>query len=155
MNQSSHDHEQSHQAREALADAQARSSSAAGRLPESAPWFDALWLGYIGGLVLSMALPTPFNLLAIFALVFGLGKAVRVYQKRYGVWVSGFRRGRTRVIAIALSLVLSAIMLAVWHFKSQYGLVWPVFPAAVVAMGAGFVLGRMWMRAYRRETGQS
>lgn len=155
MNQSSQNNEQSRQAREALADARARSRSAAGRLPESVPWFEAIWLAYIAGLVLSMALPMPFNLLVIFALLFGLSKAVSAYQERYGVWVSGFRPGRTRVIAVALGVVLLAILMIVWFYRQRYGLVWPAFPAAAVAVGASFVIGRMWMRAYRRETGQS
>lgn len=155
MNQSSQDRDQAHQAREALEDAQSRSRAAAGRLPDNAHWFEAVWLAYIGGLVLSMALPSLLSLLAIAGLLFGLGKAVRVYQERYGVWVSGFRHGRTRIIATVLSVVLVAIMLTVLYYKRHYGLIWPVLPGAAVAMGSGFVLGRLWMRAYRRETSQS
>lgn len=155
MNKSSDAHEQSRQASEALEDARNRSRSAAGRVPESAPWFDAIWMAYIGGLVLSMVLPTPLIALAVLALVFGLSKAVSIYQERYGVWVSGFRPGRTRIIAAVLSVALMAIMLTVWYLRYNYGLIWPAFPGAAVAVGTGYVFGRMWMRAYRRETGQA
>lgn len=142
-------------ARETLQEIEERRCKAAGRLPESASWYDTLWLVYIGGLVLSMALPTPINFLAIALLLFGLIKAMNLYQERYGVWVSGFRPGKTRVISAVLAVLLIVTLLAVSYFRHQQGLIWPAFPAAVIAMSLSYVLARMWMRAYRREIGQS
>jgi hypothetical protein len=153
MSQTSDDRPTRHEARDALTSVQARSRAAAARLPDRAPWYEAIWTAYVGGLVLALALPTPFEFLAVGALVFGLGHAMRTYQDRYGVWVSGFRAGRTRLVALALAAVLVTVMAAVWILRQRYGMVWPAAPGAVVAMLVGFVLNRSWMRAYRSETG--
>lgn len=154
MNPTPRDPHPSRQAREALTSAHARSRSAAGRLPDRAAWFDALWTGYIGGLVLSISLPAPFNLMAVLVLVFGLRHAVSVFQDRYGVWVSGFRSGMTRAIAVVQVAMLLTIMAIVWFYRQHYGLAWPAIPGAAVAMVAGYAMNRLWMHAYRRETGQ-
>jgi hypothetical protein len=145
----------SNQARQALEDAEARSQSAAARLPENAYWFEALGLVYIGALFPSIILPTPFNVLAIAGLVVVMTLVFNKYQERYGVWVSGFRPGQTRMIAIGLSAVLIALLMTVWILHLSLGLIWPAFAGALVAMSVSFVLGRVWMRAYRRETSSS
>ncbi len=139
------------QARAALDDATARGQSAANRLPEKAAWFEAIWLACIGALVLSKLLPMPFNIVAIVIVVFVLGKAIGEYQNRYGVWVSGYRPGRTRTIAVSLAVLIVVIMLSVWSLRESYGLIWPGFVGAAIATGISFVMGRAWMRAYQRE----
>ncbi|QOC21348.1 hypothetical protein IC757_09800 [Wenzhouxiangella sp. AB-CW3] len=152
MTQNSND---PHQARDALEDAEAHSRSAAARLPENDSWYELIWLACIGGLVITPVLPMPFNLLAVFALVFALSKMMSSYQERYGVWVSGYRRGRTRIIAISLSVLLFAIMISVWIIRLRLGLIWPAFAGAAIAVLISFILSRAWMRAYRRDTSGS
>ncbi len=142
---------ESGEARAALDETTAYGRAAAGRIPESAPWYEAMWLGAIGGLVISMVLPIPFNVLSIALVTFGLGRIMTAYQERYGVWVSGYRAGRTRTIAVLLAVFVCTVMLTVFYLRQAHGLIWPGFVGAAVTVVAGFVGGRVWMRAYRKS----
>lgn len=143
------------QAREILRDAETRSAAAARRLPETAWWFELSWLAIIAGLVFSAAVPRPFDILLLAGLIFGLGAIVRLYRRRYGVWVSGYRTGKTRYVTIALSMIIVCAILGTRAAYNHYGLFWIVPAGAAVAVLAGVVFGRLWMAAYRSETGTS
>lgn len=141
------------EAKRALDDAQATSAASAARLPEHAHWYEVVWLAYIGGLVWSTVLEMPFNLIVLALLLSGLAAAMSTYQRRYGVWVSGFRAGATRTIAILLGIVLLGIMATVMTATRVYDAPWSGPVGALVAVAAGLVLGRAWMRAFRRDHG--
>lgn len=141
------------QAREALRDAEMKTAAAAGRLPETAWWFELSWLAIIAGLVFSAAVPRPFDILLLAGLIFALGTIVHLYRKRYGVWVSGYRPGKTRYVTIALTVIIACAVLGTRALYNHYGLFWIVPAGAAVAVLAGVIFGRLWMAAYRSETG--
>lgn len=141
------------QAREILRDAETKSAAAAGRLPEKAWWFELSWLAIIAGLVFTAAVPEPYDILLLAGLIVGLGAIVRQYRKRYGVWVSGYRAGKTRYVTVILSAILVAAILGTRSAYDHTGAFWIVPAGAVLAVLAAFVFGRLWMAAYRSETG--
>jgi hypothetical protein len=141
------------------ADAAARTEAAAREvrrdsarvIPATPLWYEAAWLGIIGALVVAVALPFPLNLLLVALLVSLLNRLMSAYRNRYGLWISGFRPGRTRRIAIALSVLIYLTMVMAWFAAHYHSVLWPVAAGALGAVLLSWGLSRAWMRALRHE----
>lgn len=105
----------------------------------------------IGGLVAvqgqSLWIIGPYY--AVFLL--GLMGLVHAYRAHTGVWINGYRKGRTMVVAVGLAALVTTIMLGSAWLSRERGLaVAPVIGGLLVALlttGGGFV----WEMAYRRD----
>jgi hypothetical protein len=131
----------------AMQDSRDRLAKAADCPPERHLVFALL----LGGVVAAQAAP-PMGTMLIEGL---LGLAVFLViawdRKRTGMFINGYRAGRTRPLTFALLAVTLAIGgVGVW-LKVSLGLVWaPVVCGGVVAVVA-FLMSAAWQRIYRRE----
>lgn len=105
----------------------------------------------IGGLVAvqgqSLWIIGPYYVVFLVGLV-GL---VRAYRAHTGVWINGYRKGRTMIVAVGLATLVAAIMLgSVWLVRERGLTVAPFVGAVLVALltTAG---GFLWEIAYRRD----
>lgn len=107
--------------------------------------------GLLGGLVASQAAPTPWPLVIEGVLLAGVGLVVIWDRRRTGMFINGYRAGRTRPLTFSLlAVALSLLALGIW-LKVDRGLFWaPIACGAVVAVVSYFA-SAFWQRIYRRE----
>jgi hypothetical protein len=135
------------QALEAMNLARGRLAAAADCPPERHLLFAAL----MGGLVAIQAAPTtailalePLFLLAVVLIV-------RWDRKRTGMFINGYRNGRTRPVAFTmLGMTLALLALGIW-LKDSRGLAWAPLACGAVAFVVAYLGSRWWQSVFRRE----
>lgn len=109
-------------------------------------------LGFlIGALIAVQGQPTPILLVFYAAYIAGLALLVRAYKRHTGLWVSGYRAGRTRWVALGLAtLATIGGVIAVWLLRERgltsAPLIFGAIVAVIVTIG-GFV----WEAAFRAD----
>lgn len=139
------------EAREALdhIDAsRARLARAADCPPERHFAFAAL----MGGWALT-PLAGAYQPLALLPLLLGLVLIVRWDRRRMGMFVNGYRRGRTRYVIAALLLVIMPLYVASVYFARETQLIWPSVALAGAITLVAYVGSTIWQRVFRRELG--
>lgn len=133
-----------------LAEVEAANADLARRARAPVWYHPALGL-LLGGLV---AVQGQSILLIIgFYLVFVIGLAllVRAYKRHTGMWVSGYRAGRTRWVAVGLAVLTAlSIPLSAWLVR-EHALVAAPFIIGAVAAGVVTIGGFVWEAAFRRD----
>lgn len=105
----------------------------------------------IGCYVAMPALALPARIAALALIVVSIALVVRWDKRRMGMFVSGYRAGRTRRVAAAmLAVVLPMYMLGNW-LADEDGLRWPALAMAMPAAIFGYAMSGVWMRVFRRE----
>lgn len=139
------------QAAEALAGVRASHARLAARSAVCPPWrhaaFGAIFALLIGSIAISsqvQMLAMPVILIAIFALL-------RYDRKRYGMFISGYRRGKTRPVTLTylgtmIGLVAAAMYMRTHDFNnaSKAGL-------ATIAFIMAIAFSLVWHRVYHAE----
>jgi hypothetical protein len=116
------------------------------------PWRHAVFGLVMGSLVATPALPLPLRLAAMVLILIGIGLIVRSDRRRMGMFVNGYRRGKTLIV----SLAMLAIVLALYLFSARAGVsgdqVTPLLlgAAAFVVSVTGSII---WQRVFVAELG--
>jgi hypothetical protein len=133
-----------------LAEVEAAKAELARRAVAPAWYHPALGL-LMGGLVAVQAAPLPL-VLAYYA-IFGVGcwRLVAAYRRRTGMWINGYRPGRTRLVALLLAAVFAAIMLACVYAHRELGLAWAPYAGGAVVAILVTIGGFVWEAAFRRD----
>ena len=105
----------------------------------------------IGGLIAVQGQPIQVMLGVYAAYIAGLVLLMRAYKRHTGLWINGYRAGRTRWVAIGLAgLGMLGALIAIWLVRerglTQAPLVFGAIVAVIVTVG-GFV----WEAAYRAD----
>ena len=117
------------------------------------PWRHAVFGFMMGSLVTTPAFPLPvrFVMLALFFVALVL--IVRSDRKRMGVFINGYRRGHTRVVAFAmLAIILCLYALSVHRALALGDRITP-FLLGVLAAVIGTIGSVIWQRVFVRELG--
>jgi hypothetical protein len=114
-------------------------------------WYHSALGLLIGGLIAVQGLPLPLVAAFYTAYVVGLVLLVRAYKRHTGLWINGYRAGRTRWVAIGLAaLSILCGLIAVWLQRERgLALAPPIFGAivALIVTIGGFV----WEAAFRAD----
>lgn len=107
--------------------------------------------GIMAALVGAQALPTLGQLVVTALVLLAIAAVVQSDRARKGVWINGWRSGRTRPYTLAMALLsVGAILVGAWLNRS-YGL----WQAPLALCAAIFLMGtlgsKQWERIYRRE----
>jgi hypothetical protein len=117
------------------------------------PWRHAAFAALMAGLVSTPAFSQPirFGLLAIIFAAIAL--IVRSDRRRLGVFINGYRRGKTRRVTFPMLLVILGFYSASFYCGDV--LHRPVFSFALAAMafGVGYAGSVIWQRVFVRELG--
>lgn len=102
------------------------------------------------GLVVS-PIAAPYQLLAMVPIVIGLVLILRWDRQRLGMFINGYRRGRTRRVIAAFLPVLLALYGASVYFVFAKHQVWPSVLLAAVMFGVATYMSIVWQRVFVRE----
>jgi hypothetical protein len=133
----------------AMQASQARLAAAANCPPERHLIFGAL----IGALVLTPALPVTLMFVVEAVVLVGIALVVRWDRRRTGMFINGYRRGKTRwvtfsMLAAFLALYVGSTLLAFdWHLP------WGSVACGVITVAIGYFASIRWQRVFRREMG--
>lgn len=128
---------------------QARLAAAADCPPQRHLIFGLL----IGGLVATPALPTFYTLVAEAFIIIGIALVARWDRRRTGMFINGYRAGKTRPVTFAmLGAFLVLYAASVWLSRSE-GLRWASLICGVIAVAVGYGASIQWQRTFRREMG--
>ena len=105
----------------------------------------------MGGYVAAPALPLGPRLAALALVLVAVALIVRWDKRRTGVFVNGYRAGRTRWVTLAM-LALVLPMYGVGSFlRDERGLWWVPLAMALPAAVVAYAGSNWWMRVFRGE----
>lgn len=105
----------------------------------------------MGGYVAAPALPLAARLVAGAMLMVCVALVVRWDKRRTGLFISGYRAGRTRWVLAAMIAVILPLNVAGSVLADRHGLRWPALAMALPVTGFAYAMSCVWMRVFRRE----
>jgi hypothetical protein len=123
------------------------------RIATCPPWRHAAFAAIETALVASPLTAGIGQLVIFVAIIVGVLLIVRSDRRRLGVFVNGYRRGRTRRVVVPLVLA----MLGLFMLSSVAALIWhrPLVSilCAAITFPACYFGSVIWQRVFRRELG--
>ncbi|UYY76109.1 hypothetical protein [Sphingomonas sp. R1] len=102
------------------------------------------------GIVASPA-AAPYQLLALAPLLLGLVLIVRWDRRRLGMFINGYRRGRTRRVIAAFLPIVAALYAASVYFVLARQMVWPSLVLGAIMFAVATWMSMVWQRVFVRE----
>ena len=105
----------------------------------------------MGALVASPAVPLPFRFVVLVGIFASVAWIIRWDRRRMGMFINGYRAGKTRWITAALMLAtLPLYVLGLWLALDR-GIGWAPVPFGVLATALAYGGSVWWCRVFRRE----
>jgi len=142
------------EAREALGAMQGATTKF-GETFDCPPWRHAVFGAVMASLVFSVSLPQPWQVAVYVLTMASLVIIVRSDRRRNGVFVNGWRRGRTLPFTILVMLfMLGMVALSVSGRHAPFPPLRAMI-AALAAFACGTAMSVVWQRIYRAELSKS
>ena len=117
------------------------------------PWRHAVFGLLMGGLVASPAFDMPIRMTILVLILCCIPIIIHSDRKRMGMFINGYRRGKTRVVAIGILLVeLSLYAVAVIRGLDHHDHTTPLL-LGVAGVLIGIAGSMLWQRVFVREMG--
>ena len=117
------------------------------------PWRHAIFGLMMGALVASPAFEMPLRLAILVLMLCCIPIIVQSDRKRMGMFINGYRRGKTRIVAIGiLAIELSLYAVAVIRGLDHQDHITPLVLGAVGVL-IGILGSRLWQRVFVSEMG--
>lgn len=115
------------------------------------PWRHVVFGLLFGGLIASPAFEFPIRMAILVAILCCIPLIINSDRKRVGMFINGYRRGKTRIVAFAtlvveLSLYFVSVVRALDHNDHLTSLL-----LAVPAIAVGILGSLLWQRVFVRE----
>lgn len=136
-------------AREALAQIHASRSQLA-QISHCPPSRHFAFAALEAGLVASPA-AAPYQILAVVPILLGLVLILRWDRRRLGMFINGYRRGRTRRVIAAFLPMILALYGASTYFVFAKQEIWPSLLLSAVTFGVAIWMSIVWQRVFVRE----
>jgi len=115
------------------------------------PLRHAVFAAMMGTPVASSAAPFPLRIALMVGLFAGIAWVVRWDRRRTGMFVNGYRAGRTRWVALTLLAVILPIHVAGVWLATERGIGWAPLALGVLAAAIAYAGSLWWCRVFRRE----
>lgn len=123
------------------------------KLADCPPWRHAAFAALLAALVAQPAIPLSWRF-GMDAAVFFAGFLIyRSDRRRLGVFINGYRRGKTRLVIVPVLLIWLALYSASYYFETKYDEPLISLLLAAVAFAVGYSGSVIWQRVFRRELG--
>ena len=122
------------------------------RAADCPPWRHGVFALLMAALVASTAIPLPLRFAALALILIGVAVIVQSDRRRTGIFVNGYRRGKTRLVTVALL----AVLLPLYLYSARAGLAGDTTTALLLAAPTFVVslIGSVvWQRVFVRELG--
>ncbi|MEA3011626.1 MAG: hypothetical protein QOD42_171 [Sphingomonadales bacterium] len=114
-------------------------------------WYAPLYGLCCGGLVAGAGMKQPLGLAIIGVSLAAVLLLYRTWQQQSGLSVSGYRKGRTRTIALALAALLVMLALGGFELSTRFGILWAPYACGAAAALTGALASLAWDRAWLAE----
>ena len=105
----------------------------------------------MGTLVGCPAVPLPWRFGVMAAILCGVALVIRWDRRRTGMFVNGYRAGRTRKVTLAaLAFCLSLYGISVWFADGRH-MIWPSLALGLTALVVAWLASRYWCAIFERE----
>jgi hypothetical protein len=94
-----------------------------------------------------------YQLVALVPVLLAVVLIMRWDRRRIGMFVNGYRRGRTRYVIAGLLLLILPLYFASVYFAFEEKLVWPSIALAAAVALIAYAGSTIWQRVFRRELG--
>lgn len=119
------------------------------------PLMHAIFAALMAAMVASQSLPSPLNAAALAPSLAAIAALVVYQRKRYGFFVNGYRKGRTRWVALSLLGIVEVLLFASIWLKVERGLVWAPLAAGVLVFPIALFGSYRWQAAYKADLAQA
>ncbi|MGX7894552.1 hypothetical protein [Tsuneonella sp. HG222] len=134
----------------ALAAASATRASLA-HLTDCPPWRHAAFGLVMGLLVTGIGLPQPWQVATMVVSMAGVIWLKKWDERRYGVFVNGYRRGKTLPLTVALTAALLALIVIQVRLRAAGAPLPTAFAIGCAAFLVATSASVLWSRIFRRE----
>lgn len=115
------------------------------------PWRHALFGGIVAAYVAAPALGAPEMFYVLAALAVVIAVVFLTDRRRSGLFVNGYRPGRTRPVAFAMLTVMLGLYTTGLYASLELGRAWVPLVLGLIAGPLGVWASLMWQRAYLTE----
>lgn len=124
------------------------------RIAVCPPWRHAAFAGVMAALIVSPAVALPLRFAVLTCAFAAIAIIVQSDRRRLGVFINGYRRGRTRLVTFPLLAVM--LLLGVGSFYASDTLGRPLISVvlAAVAFVAAYCGSVLWQKVFVRELGR-
>ena len=109
--------------------------------------------GPMGGLVITPAFPLPLRMAVLALVLVGVALVVQSDRKRLGMFVNGYRRGKTRIVTFAMLAVILPLYAVSAYVALRYEDHLTPLLLGAVAFVFAYASSVVWQRVFRRELG--
>ncbi len=134
-------------------DAKRQAEAQLARAATCPPWRHAVFGLLMGGLVAAPAVPLPARFAVLIAILAAVPIIIHSDRKRMGMFINGYRRGKTRLVAFGiLAVELGLYGVGLYLGDTMHDRLIPLLLGLV-----GFVIGvagsKLWQRVFVSELG--
>ena len=132
-------------------DAKRQAEAEMARAATCPPWRHGIFGLLMGALVASPAFDFPIRMLILILILCSIPLIVNSDRKRMGMFINGYRRGKTRVVAIGILVVeLSLYAVSVFRAFDHHDHVTPLL-LGVSGVLIGIAGSMLWQRVFVQE----
>jgi hypothetical protein len=137
-------------ARRMLAEIEAANADLAERA-KAPTWYHPVLGVLMGGLVAVQGQPIAIITSCYVVFLVGMALLVRAYKRHTGMWINGYRAGRTRWVAVGLAAITTLSMLiSIWLMRERGLTLAPLVFGGIVAVLVT-IGGVVWEAAFRAD----
>ena len=140
-------------ASQALEDARAARALVGARL-DCPRYMHFVLAGLMSAMIASQSLSTPWNVPAVILCLVAVLMLMQYQRKRYGFFVNGYRKGRTRVVAISLLLFVEVVLFGSIWLKLVHHVAWAPLAGGILVFPVTILASYRWQAAYKADLAQ-
>ena len=123
------------------------------RLATCPPWRHAVFAGMMAALVATPAVPLALRFVLLALIFAAIALVVQSDRRRLGVFVNGYRRGKTRLVALPMLALILLLYAASCYFALNRGQPRISLALAAASFVIGYIGSMIWQRVFVRELG--
>ena len=117
------------------------------------PWRHAAFAAVMASLVATCGVPLALRFVILAMVFIAIGLIMQSDRRRLGVFINGYRRGKTRLVTFPMLAIILALYMASFHFGVTLARPDISLALALAAFVIGYIGSTLWQRVFVRELG--